>query len=796
MIARKQDAIVGSSIAHYKVVSLLGRGGMGEVYLANDTKLGRRVALKLITSTDKRRLRRFEVEARSASALNHPNVCVIHEIGETSDGQRFITMEHIDGLTLRQRLKHGPIAPSEAIDIVLQIASALEAAHDAGVIHRDIKPENVMVRSNGHVKVLDFGLAKLTERYDMVVNPDGPTMPVSNAQAGLLIGTINYLSPEQARGEKVDERTDLWSLGVLLYEMLTGGVPFTGETPSHVIVAILEREPSSLVDVSPKMPIELDWLIKKALRKDRKERYQSAAELARDLRQLRESTVSGRALPTSPIVPRRQRWRHLVPIAALLLMAIVIGFVFFNRSRQPATATSTNIDSLAVLPFTNLSNDPDMNYLSDGITDSLINNLSQLPNVKVIGRNSVFRYKGQQTSAHAVGEELSVKAVLSGRIVLRGNDVSISVVLENAADNSHIWGEQYNRQVSDIFTIQDEISRIVTEKLRVRISDEVRRRLAQRATNDVEAYQLYLKGRWFWNQRTADGKRQALACFEKAIGIDPNYALAYVGLADIYVITMAPPEGSYEKAKAAATRALELDPTLGEAHATLGFIKSHYERDWAGGEAEFKRAIELNPNHPTTHHWYADQLQARGQFDGASQELQRAADLDPFSPIINTGMGINLFFKGDYDNSIEHLRRSSQQFPDFWPAHYYLGWAYTQKKMYSTALSEYQQASTLSKGHSMVLAMTGYTYGVSGRRAEALKVLKELEARTSREYVPPLRFAMVHTALGNKDKAFEWLNKACDQRDILVIYLKVSPFFETLRNDSRFLMLLRRLDLA
>ncbi|HEY8185857.1 MAG TPA: serine/threonine-protein kinase, partial [Pyrinomonadaceae bacterium] len=454
MIARNDAALIGTSIAHYRILSLLGHGGMGDVYLANDTKLGRRVALKLISTADRRRLRRFEVEARSASALNHPNVCVIHEIGDTDDGQHFIAMEHIDGITLRQRLKSGPIAPIEAIDIALQIAAALEAAHHAGVIHRDIKPENVMLRSDGYVKVLDFGLAKLTERYDLIVNTDGPTMPVSHAQPGLLIGTINYLSPEQARGEEVDERTDLWSLGVVLYEMLTASMPFSGETPSHAIVAILETEPSSLADISPKLPAELDWIVKKALRKDRKKRYQSAAEVARDLRQLRESTVSGRAVPTRPIVPRRNGWRQLIPIAALVLVAIAISVVLFRRGRDGTAASTTNIDSLAVLPFANGSSDPQIDYLSDGITESLINNLSQLPNVKVIGRNSVFRYKGQQPSPHAVGQDLSVKAVLSGRIVQRGNEVSIYVVLENAADNSHIWGEQYNRQVSDILTIQ------------------------------------------------------------------------------------------------------------------------------------------------------------------------------------------------------------------------------------------------------------------------------------------------------------------------------------------------------
>jgi len=794
MIAENASTIVGRSIAHYKVLSVLGRGGMGHVYLAHDTKLGRRVALKLISTDNKHRIRRFEVEARSASALNHPNVCVIHEIGQTDDGRNFIAMEHIDGETLRRHLADGPLPPREAIEIALQIASALTAAHRAGVVHRDIKPENVMLRPDGYVKVLDFGLAKLTERSDLICDTDVPTLPASGS--GVLIGTINYLSPEQARAEEVDERTDIWSLGVVLYEMLTGSLPFKGQTPSHAVVAILESEPVSLMDFSPKIPAELDWILKKALRKDRRQRYQSAEEFASDLRQLKKNTLSVGGELTRPIIPKRQASRIPIVIAALLLAAIAVGFVLVKARRENSAPTLTNIDSLAVLPFTNSSSDPEMDYLSDGITDTLINNLSQLPNVKVIGRNSVFRYKGQQTTAQTVGADLNVKAVLTGRIVEVGNEVSISVVLENATDNTHIWGAQYNRKLSDIFAIQDEISRLVTEKLSVRISEDDRRRLAQRATSDVEAYQLYLKGRWFWNQRTGEGRRQALACFEKAIGIDPKYALAYAGLADIYALTGGPPEESYAKAKAAATKALELDATLGEAHATLGFIKSHYELDWTGADAEFKRAIELKPNYATAHHWYADQLQVQGHFDQALNELQRAAELDPFSPIISIDTGAIYFFKRDYDKAIELLRASSQRFPDFWAGHYYLAWAYTQKKMYPEALSEYQQAANLSRRHSMVVAMTGYTEAMRGRRIEALKVLKELKDRSSREYVPPLRFAIVYTALGDKDKAFEWLNTACDRRDILVIYLKINPFFDTLRNDPRFPIVLQRLNLA
>lgn len=797
MIAENHDAIIGKSIAHYKILSLLGQGGMGQVYLANDTRLGRKVALKLIPTQNNERLRRFEVEARSASALNHPNVCVIHEIGETGDGRHFIGMEHIEGMSLRQRLVAGALPVSESIDIALQVASALAAAHEAGVVHRDIKPENVMLRRDGYVKVVDFGLAKLTERFEVGCTSEVSTLPVSITRSGLMIGTVNYLSPERARGEKADERSDIWSLGVVLYEMLTGSMPFTGETPSHTVVAILESEPSPLTDHVTSAPAELDWIVRKALRKERVQRYQTAIEFAADLGQLRQEVFAG---PSSRLlkskITKPQPFSRMTILAAALVMVISLGLLFFWGRNQNTTTNAVNIDSLAVLPFMNMSTDPDMDYLSDGITDTLINSLARLPNVKVIGRSSVFRYKGRQATANDVGQELRVKAVLTGRIVQRGNEVSISVDLENATDSSHIWGEQYNRKVSDLLTIQDEISSIVTQKLRVEINEDDRRRLTQRYTDNVDAYQLYLKGRWFWNQRTGDGRRQALASFEKAIEIDPNYALAYAGLADVYVLSTSLTEESYLKAKQAANQALKQDPKLGEAHATLGFIKTHYERDWAGGEAEFKRAIELSPNYATGHHWYADHLQALGHFDLALQELKRAAELEPFSPIINTAIGAMFLYTRQYDKSIEHLRQTCQLFPDFFPAYLYLGAAYSHKKMYSEALSEYQQAKKLSKGHSLVLAMIGYNYAVWGKKSEARKILKELEARTSKENVPPLRFALVFTALGQIDRAFEWLNKACEEPDIHVIYVKVNPVFDTLRGDPRFAFLLQRLSLA
>lgn len=796
----KFGALIGQSVAHYKILSLLGRGGMGEVYLAQDTRLGRKVALKLLPTSlnsDEDRLKRFAREARSASALNHPNVSVIHEIGETDDGRHFIAMEHIEGRTLRRRLNEGPVSVNEAINITLQVASALTAAHDAGVVHRDVKPENIMLRPDGYVKVLDFGLAKLTERYAAASDSEAPTFPAFNTQSSHLIGTVNYLSPEQARRQPVDERTDTWSLGVVLYEMLTRRMPFSGETPSHAIVAILESEPEPLTRRLDKVPAHLQRIIEKALQKDRDQRYQTTAEITADLESLRQELSTDAVKFEKPPMSRVLKWRlAMAATAAVLVFAIVGIYLFLTRSKTDPNLASIN--SVAVLPFSNMSGDPNMEYLSDGITDSLINNLSQLPNLKVIGRNSTFRYKGKQTEASAVGQDLGVETVLTGRIVEHNGDLSIYVDLEDARDKSHIWGAHYNRKIADLLVIQDEISQNITEKLRLRISGEDQQRLAKRPTDNVQAYQLYLKGRWFWNKFTKEGRDQAINSFQQAISLDPNYALAYAGLADVYVVDgTVPLRESSQKAKAAADRALALDSSLGEAHATLGFIKTHYEIDWPGAEAEFKRAIELSSNYATAHHFYADLLMARGNFDRALQELEKARELDPLSPIINVDFGLIYYYQRDYDRSIEYLEQIALRFPDFFPAREHLAWAYTQKKMYREAITEYQKANALSQGsNTMVNATLAYTYAVSGKKDEARKILKDLEARSARQHIPPLRFAVMNLALGQKDQVFQWLERARTELDLFLIYIRISPFFDSLRNDPKFQDFIQRLGLA
>jgi eukaryotic-like serine/threonine-protein kinase len=801
ILGRKPTTLIGQSIAHYKILSLLGRGGMGEVYLAYDTKLGRNVALKLLPKSlqaDEERLRRFEREARSASVLNHPNICVIHEIGETENGRHFITMEHIEGMTLRQRLKQGPIAINDAVDISRQVATALIAAHKAGVVHRDIKPENIMLRPDGFVKVLDFGLAKLTEKYAFPSDSEAATFPAFDTHSENLIGTVFYLSPEQAKRQPIDERTDIWSLGVVLYEMLVGRLPFSGETPSHAIVAILESEPESLTKSLDLVPSSLDGIVRKALQKDRRRRYRNVVELAEDLETVKQELSIGSFEVAKP--PRRKVNSRFVmsAVGAALLVVTVAGVIYLlTRNRKPE-AVSASIGSIAVLPFDNPGGDPELEYLSDGMTESLINSLSQLPNLKVTGRSSAFHYKGVKSDTQQVGSELSVQAIMTGRIIEHDGILTIAVDLEDVSDKHQIWGETYNRRSSDLLVIQDELSHKITEKLRLKMTGAEEQRFAKRPTQNVDAYQLYLKGRWYWNKFTKEGRDQAINSFEQAIKLDPNYALAYSGLAEMYVVDgTVPLRESSQKAKQAAETALALDSSLGEAHATLGFIKTHYETDWMAAEAEFKRAIELNPNYATAHHFYADMLMARGNFDRALQELEKARDLDPLSPIINVDFGLVYFYQRDYDRSIEYLKQIAERFPDFFPAREHLGWAYTQKKMYKEAIAEYQKANLLSRGsNTMVNATLAYTYAVSGKKDEARKILRDLESRSTSQHIPPLRFALVNLALGQKNQVFQWLERARTELDLFLVYIRISPFFDSLRNDPKFQDFIQSVGLA
>ena len=793
----------GRELGSYEILNRIGEGGMGEVYLGRDINLGRYVALKVLPAgftNDEERLRRFEQEARAASALNHPNILTIHEIRK-ADSIHFIATEFIDGVTLREHMAKRALKPGEALDVAAQIASALVAAHTAGVVHRDIKPENVMRRRDGIIKVLDFGLAKLTTNLAGTVESEAPTKELVKTNPGVVMGSVKYMSPEQARGNEVDARTDIWSLGVVLFEMLTGHVPFDGETSSHVIVSILESEPPPLARYV-KVPAELERIVGKALRKDREERYQTASDLALDLKSLKqELEIKGRVRPSSSSEysyggVRRHRLAVWASAIALII-AVAAGIYFFNNRNQ----TSEAIDSLAVLPFDNGSGDPNVEYLSDGISDSIINSLSRLPNMKVISLNAVMRYKGRQVDPQEVARELNVRAVLMGRLVQRGDDLAINAELIDVRDNRRLWGEQYNRKLSDILVVQKEIAREITERLRLRLSGEDQKRLTERYTDNAEAYQLYLKGRYFWNKRTEDGFNRGIAQFKQAVEKDSHYALAYSGLADCYLgltfYNFSAPSETMPKAKEAALNALAIDNTLAEAHASLAHVLMNYDWNWSEAEQHFKRSMELKPDYATARQWYAvHYLTAKGRSEEALPEMKRALELEPTSLVMNSFMGATLNFAGRYDEAIEQCRKTIEMDPTFAVAHWHLGLAYEQKGMFDDAIAEFSKAITLSGGSPLMRAALGHAYAKSNRKAEATKILDELKELSKHRYVASYEVAAIYVALGDKEHAFDLLERASTEHSFHLVYLNVWPQFTDVRSDPRFQVLVQRIGLT
>ena len=826
----------GQIFSHYRLLNKLGEGGMGVVYLAEDTHLGRQVAVKFLLDGRHRRLSRarFLREARSASALSHPNIATVHDYGETAEGWPFIVMELLRGQTLSDLLGTGALTVRQSVSIIRNVLEALCEAHRHGIVHRDIKPTNIVIGERGQVKVLDFGLAKSLGDENPVgsdadvngLDADALSALPTQTLAGAVLGTPLYVSPEQATGAVVDQRSDLFSTAAVLYECLARrpafAAPSVVEIFAQVINPVAPLPPSAF---NRAVPPELDRVTLKALAKATADRYQSAEEFLEDLQSVslpEPSTEETGDTPRQVLGPsmdslyrkvvsrrdesggnhrevksevgvettrrRRAAMRGVAGVAALLILLSVL-YAYMTPAEF--------LRSVAVLPFENAGGDESIEYLNEGLTDSLIFSLSQLPDLKVISRNSVIRYKGRQVDPVEVGTSLKVQAVLTGRVKRAGDGLAIVVELIDTRDGSHLWGGEYRKSNSDFSTLQQEIARDLEGRLRQKLSAENSAMLSKRLPVNPAAYDLYLRGRWHWNKRTGEGVRQAITYFQQAIDIDSAYALAYAGLADTYVLnSMVKPRESYMRANAAVAKALEFDNSLGEAHATLGFIKAHYERDWVGADREFERAIELSPNYATAHHWYSAALLSRGQFDRALQEIRRAQELDPLSPGINTDLGLCYFYTRQYDEAAVHFKRMTELFPDFFPAYYHLGWTYTQQRRYAEAIEQYQKALTLSKGHTMVRAMLGYAYAVSGREAEARNILRELETLAKQQYVSPYRFAVLYAGLGEKDLAFQWLNRAYDESDILLIYINVAPFYDPIREDPRFGELRQRLGLA
>ena len=821
------------SISHYRIIRKLGAGGMGEVYLARDTRLDRKMALKLLPqrfTQDQDRLRRFAQEARAASALNHPNIITIHDIGK-HDSTHFIATEYVEGGTLRDLLRHTRIDLTQALDIASQIASALVAAHRAGIVHRDIKPENVMLRPDRIVKVLDFGLAKLTDHNPSTIDSEAPTMANANTEPGKILGTVNYMSPEQARGKPLDARSDLFSLGVVIYEMVAGYAPFEGETASDLIAAILKSEPPPLVRHSPDVPPELERIVAKALSKDREERYQTAKDLLIDLKHLRrqievdaevERSISpastkpplatggsAQATASDAVVESGQTTvrptssveyiitgitEHTKVATAGLILLLVLGIGFYVLLRPSVASKETNlptssIGSLAVLPFVNESDNSDVEYLSDGMTESLINSLSRLANLSVKARSTVFRYKGKNLDPLRVGGELKVQAVLNGRVMQRGEQLTLGLELVEVRTGNQLWGEQYNRKLSDLVLLQSEIARDVSDKLRLKLSRADEQKVTRSYTANPEAYQLYLRGRFHRDKYTPAGLQKAVDYFQQAIAADSGYALAYARLADSYAVLshfhQLSPQELMPKAKEAALKGQSLDNNLAEAHTALGLVLQAYDYDFAGAEREHKRALELNPEYGPAHLYYGDYLANVGRFEQAIAEFQRSLELEPVSLPNNWEYRECLFLARRYDEAIAQGKKTIELDANFLSLHFGLAYAYWGKGMHREGVEEWIGGLEAAGGPQLAALL---------RERFAKGGMEEFRRAMVGKFGPYSAFfeAQNLAQMGEKDRAFEELNRAYENRENNITTLKVDPFLDPLRNDPRFKTLLAR----
>ena len=763
--------MIGKTILHYNILRKLGSGGMGDVYLAEDTKLRRPVALKILPAemgSDPQRKRRFLQEAHAASILSHPHICVIYEAGETDEGVLYIAMEYVEGTTLASRINGHPMATAEIANFGTQIADAIDEAHAKGIVHRDLKPANIMITTRGHVKVLDFGLAKVREDEEAIGGDDVSTGVRSTP--GMLLGTLPYMSPEQALGHPVDHRTDIFSLGVILYEMAAGRLPFSGSTPGERITNIARAEPATL---DRSVPPELERVIRKCLEKDPARRFQNARDI--DFKR--------------PAPPRSTRFKTAAAVA-IVAVVIALGMVLIlNRTPR------NEIESLAVLPFTNATNNSDLEYLSDGIADTLINNLSRLPNLRVMARSTTFRYRGQITDPQKIGRDLHVGALLTGEVRPHGNTLDVSAELVRADDGSQIWGEHYDAPMTDALSLQNRITSDVTRVIRGRLGGGEQQQLSNRGTADNAAYELYLKGRYAWNKQTLESLETAKRLFQEAIDRDPRYALAYVGLADTYLAFItteytAEPE-ALPKAKAAATRALEIDDSVAEAYASLAMTQFNYWQ-WSDAEKNFRRSLELNPNYATAHDWYSQYLVTRGRMTDALEQIRRAQKLDPLSSLIGADAGAVEAMNGNVTTAIKGLEQVVKLDPGLPLAHQWLGFAYFLAGRQDDYVAEMEK-ELATQPSDLAHANLAFALHKAGRSAaaEAQKVI----VRRNEPGIEPMSVAGAYMAIDDHDHAIEWLAKGVDRHTGTMTYITWPPWFDDIQHDPRYEVLLRRMGL-
>jgi serine/threonine-protein kinase len=826
---------VGTRLGRYEVISQIGAGGMAEVYLAEDSRLQRNVALKILPAelaSNRDRMRRFEQEAMAAARLNHPNIAHIYEIGE-SDGVNYIAMEFVEGQTLRQCIHGGQSDLPKLLRHLQHVADGLAKAHAAGIVHRDLKPDNVMITLDGHAKVLDFGLAKLIEPQEgsqIRKNEVGEAATeIQHSTPGVVLGTVGYMSPEQAQGKtnQIDHRSDIFSFGCILHEAVTGRRAFQGSDSIDTLNKIIREPAAPISEFRPDAPNHLQRIVRRCLAKDPEDRYQTMKDVAIELRELRRDLAgtagidvtlppsssvasalgsvespakvpSGEARSTSSssaeyIVTGIKRHKVAAIIALLVFVAGAVGLGMYLQARSSAVA----IESIAVLPFVNQSGDPETEYLCDGLTESIINSLTQLPSLRVSPRSSVFQYKGKDADPMSVGSGLGVRAVLTGRLQQRGNSLVVSAELLDLRENKQVWGEQYNRKLADALAVQQEISREISERLRTKLTGEEQKQLTRRDTVSPEAYSSYLKGRYYWNKRTAENISKAIEEFQQAVDRDPNYALAYAGLADCYGVleeySGTPTSETLPKAQAFAQRALQLDGSLAEAETSLAFAH-HQLWQWEEAEEGFKRSIKLNPGYATAHHWYSLYLNDVGRLDEAMIEIKRAQELDPISAIIALNMAQAYLNRRDFGPAMEQTRRMLELDPNFPRGHETLGAVYVLQGQVVEAITHCQRAVDLSfRRDRRILRTLGYAYAVAGRRSEALAILKELQQRYEKREASPIDPAAIYAGLGDKDQAFAWLEIAFQNRNSRLGRTRWETGFELLRGDARYADLMRRM---
>jgi serine/threonine protein kinase/tetratricopeptide (TPR) repeat protein len=785
---------VGQTISHYRIEARLGEGGMGVVYRAFDSNLHRQVALKVLAPAlvnDPGLRRRFQQEAVSASAISHGHVAHIYEAGE-AEGTCFIAMEYVEGETLEQKIQRRRLSLNEILDIAIQVADALDVAHSKGVTHRDIKPSNVMITPRGEVKVLDFGLARVS------LAATDATMTFTTESGGVVVGTVQYMSPEQALAGDVDGRSDIFSFGVMLYQLLTGDLPFQGKTITETLIKVVQCEPTPVEEVAPETPAEVAAIVARCTQKERENRYQTAAELLADLRQIQRLQQSSALSSVSAVrsaVTRRAKKRRLVSrrsmAAATGAAAAAAGVGWWLFGRGP------NYDSIAVLPFVNSSGNAELEYLSDGLAESIISGISKLPGVTVVSRGSAFRFKGRDVDLQEVARRLNVQTVLTGSVAERDGVLRVSVELSEPARNRRIWGDQFSRPAKVVSAVEEEIARQIAENLRSNLTGEQRQQVARRHTDVDEAYRLYLKGRYHWNKRTVEGLRTAIDFFQQAIDRDPTYALAYAGLADAYMLlaNVMPPAEAFGKAKAAVQRTLAIDPNLAEPHTTLGYIALHYDWNWSEAEGRLKRASELNPNYPTARSLYARYLTAIGRFPQSAEQMRRAQQLDPLAVGIATGIGLCYYYARQYDHAITEFRKALDIDPRFPAAWLDLGDAQAQKGQFSQAFESYNKALAITPNDGGGIAQRGRAMALAGRRADAQAAIARLEQLSGERYVSPYFFALIHGGLGDTEAALRSLERGYNERTTPMVFLKVDPAFENLRGEPRFRALLNRMGL-